>query len=215
MSFASFLRSLFENGRASAPPFGPLSASDLSEGDRVLSEFEAIQRLDLPGEPPVFDAIAGRWAAISFFRACQFVVYRDLPTEELARELSNPCPRRRSPAVDYSVDLVIRFLPDLLTLARSAAEKDPLVDHLRAWAKQWPLSSVGVAGLESLDCSSFIDHPALLALYTDRILARGDANRLSEQRVRQAIEQAVGMYHTLAGSLASLLTHPTTEESPP
>ncbi len=201
MSLASFLRSLFEDGRVRVPTLAPLSEDELTEGDRELGNFESLYRLELPGEPPALDLVAARWAAVVFHRACQFTVHRDLSPIDLERELGRPCPCPRSPGVDYSVDLVFRFLPDLLNLARSAAESDPLVGCLRQWARLWPLSSVGVPGLGSLDGASFLGHPALRALYVDRILARGDAGRLGDERVRQAVDAAVGLHRELAGKL--------------
>jgi hypothetical protein len=201
MPLASFLRSLFEDGRVRVPSLEPLADSGLTAADQELSNFEALYRLELPSEPPALDLVAGRWAAICFYRACQFTVHRDLPAELIQSEPGRSCPARHSPRVDYSVDLVFRFLPDLLNFARSASENDPLVVSLREWARQWPLSSVGVPDLGPLDCSSFLEHPALLTLYVGRILARGDATRLREERVRQAVETAVGMHRQLAGKL--------------
>jgi hypothetical protein len=201
MSLASFLRSLFEDGRVHVPSLASISDAELITADAELTAFEAIYRLELPGQPPAFDLVATRWAAVAFYHACQFVVHRDLPAEALQPALGQPCSKPRSPSVDYSVDLVFRLLPDLLNLARSAAENDPLVAHLRQWAREWPLSSVGVPGLEKLDCSSFVDHPSLLALYVDRILARNDAGRLDDDRVRLAVVAAVGMHRELAGKL--------------
>ena len=201
MSLASFLRSLFEDGRVRVPALVPLPESDLAAAERELTNFERLHRLEMPGQPPALDLVAARWAAVVFFRACQFTVYRDLHVSEMGRELGQCCPHQRSPVVDYSVDVVYRFLPGLLTLARSASENDPLVGYLRGWARDWPLSSVGIADLGAFDVSSFVHHPALRALYVDRIIAAGDASRLSEERVRQAVESAVGLHRVLAGNL--------------
>ena len=44
----------------------------------------------------------------------------------------------------YAVDLVFRFLPDLLGFANSANREDPVCGAIRRWAIEWPLSSVGM-----------------------------------------------------------------------
>jgi hypothetical protein len=210
MSCVTFLRGLFEEGRVRVPSHGPLSASDVAESDRELASFDAHYRLEFPAPPPlVIDA--ARWAAVAFLRACQFAVHRDLPGDLVTQVLTQPCPGKRGSGVDYSVDLVFRFLPDLFLFVRSAAEKDPQVECLRTWGRQWPLSSVGMADLGNLDVSSFIEDPGLLTVYVDRVLSRGDASRLQDERVRRAVEAAVGMHRELAGKLASTLA--TREET--
>jgi len=208
MGLSAFLRSLFEDGRARLPAYAPLDDSELRAADAELLEFERLARLETPGDAPGLDPEAARWAAVTLFRACQFVVHRDVPAEIVGRELSLACPSRRWPAVDYSADLTLRFLPELFTFARSAAENDPLVSCLRDLARRWPLSSVGVPDLGPVDVASFLDHPALRMLYADRILARGDAARLDNPDVRQAVEAAVGAHRELAGKLAPLLPPP-------
>jgi hypothetical protein len=215
MSLSTFLRSLFDDGRVRLPTLVPLDDSAISQADAELLVFDRLARLELPGEAPVLDRNAARWAAILLFRACQFVVHRDVPAPVVVHELSLPCPSPRGPSVDYAADLTFRFLPDLFTFARSAAENDPLVAALRDLARQWPLSSVGIAGLGPLDVASFFDHPALRTLYIDRILARSDESRLDDPRVREAVETAVGAHRELAGKLAALLSPPLSLETPP
>jgi hypothetical protein len=208
MSFASFLSALFEDGRPRVPSYAPVDESEARAADRVLADFERLYRLEMPGTPPPFDPDAGRWSAMLFLRGCQLAVYRDLPPELIAGELAVPCPCRRGPLTDYSADLVFRFIPDLLTLARGASEKDPLVPRLRELAREWPLYSVGVADLGPVVIDSFADNPSLMALYADRVLAKGDAGRMNDPRLRQAVEAAVGMHRELAGKLAPLLETP-------
>jgi hypothetical protein len=155
-----------------------------------------------------------------FYRACQFAVFRDVPAEAVAGALSVPCPGAtavtavaQSPAVHYSVDVVFRFLPDLARFARSAADNDPLLEPLQRWARQWPLSSVGMAGVDGADVA-FVAHPALLALYVDRVIATRDRSRLADERVRQAVRAALGLHPQLAPDLAAALDASASTESP-
>ena len=204
MGYASFLSSLLETGRVRLAAPAELSEAELRAGDKVLADFEPVYRLELPGEPPALDAQAARWAGVMFFRACQCAVFRDVPAEAVAEALSIPCPVPLSPATHYSVDVIFRFLPDLMLFAHSAAEKDPLLDHLRLLARNWPLSSVGMTGVDVGDVSTLTTNPALLALYVDRIIARRDRTRLTDERVREGVRRALGLHPELAPDLAAL-----------
>jgi hypothetical protein len=62
-----------------------------------------------------------------------------------------------------------------------------------------------VAGLPAISIDGFADHPALVMLYVDRVIARRDVSRLLDRRVRQRIQQALGMYAELAPELAAAL----------
>jgi MoxR-vWA-beta-propeller ternary system domain bpX4 len=215
MSLAAFLSSLLETGRVTAPLPEDLSDEDAARADAVLASFEQTWRLEMPGDPPSLSAPAARWAAVLFFRACQFAVYRDLGPDLVERELAVACPVPPSPSSAYSVDLVFRLLPDLLRFAQSAAEKDPLVEHLRRLAREWPLSSVGVANLGPVDVSSFVEDPSLSTLYADRVLAARDATRLGGDRVKEALRRAVGLHPALAGEWRGTLEEFKVLESAP
>ena len=199
MSYTAFLTSLFDNGRVSIPFPAPLSAEVIRAGDEVISAFERDYRYDLPGDPPLLVSDAARWAAVRFFRACQFTVYRDVDAETLNAELSGNYEGALSPANHYSIDIIFRYLPDLAKVARGAAEQDPLLEHIGRWARQWPLSSVGMTNIEIESIDAIAGHPALLQLYVDRVIAHRDASRQTDERVRIAIETSLGMYPELAG----------------
>jgi hypothetical protein len=134
MTLGTFLAELFENGRPKVPPPDELAEEELREAERVLVEFERHYRREMPGTPPALVVPPARWAAVEWFRVCQFLVFRDVDAELATRVLAIPCPAPRSPSTDYSVDLTFRFLPDVLKLARAAAAGDPLVVELMARA---------------------------------------------------------------------------------
>ena len=157
-----------------------------------------------------------------FERACRFLVYRDVDADAMEREFSAAIPGvsgtpgvssspgsastpdGANPAVHYSVDLTFRFLPDLVKLARIASEQDPLVERLMAWARHWPLSSVGIgANVGPVEIGPIVNHPCLLALYVDRVIARRDLTRLDDARVRDGVRQALGLYSELAPVVAA------------
>jgi len=101
------------------------------------------------------------------------------------------------------VDLTFRYLPDLAKLARSASERDPLLAHIVRWAVDWPLSSVGMVGIGPVQIDNLAKDRCLLKLYVDRVIARGDKSRLCDPRVREAAQQAIGLFPELAANMAS------------
>ncbi len=185
----------------------PLEADEFRAAESTLAALEDVYRLDLPGEAPRLEPVAARWAAVSLFQACQFVVFRNADEEMIASALGAsadfqtveadegkiPASRLAEAASQhYSVDLTFRFLPDLMRLARSDAENDPLLAYIRQWAGAWPLSSVGIPDVRPSSIEPIVAHPCLLSMYCDRILARNDRTRLSDPRIDAVVQTAVG-----------------------
>jgi hypothetical protein len=203
MSALLFVDALLENGRVrvSASRAAP---ADLGAAVAAL-DHEVRPELAFDG-PPALDVPVAAWALTILYRGCQSLVYRDIDADAVRDALSHPCPAAEpSPSVCYSADLAFRYLPDLLSLARGVARDDPLVTGLTELARQWPLSSVGVKGLGPVDVSPFVEHPALLQLYVDRIIERGDRSRLTDVRIIEAVRAALGVHHDLAPAIAAVI----------
>lgn len=198
MSYCRFLAALFEDGRVTVPQLAPLTDEELMSGDRLIAHYEQMSRLNMPGDPPDHVSAASRWAAVRFFRAGQLTVFRNLGEAVVTEELGAALEERVTADVHYSVDLVFRFLPDLIRFASSAAENDPLVDYLRRWASEWPLSSVGVAGIDADNVSAFADNKSLIQLYADRIISTGDTTRLTDNTTRNVVRCSVGRFPDLS-----------------
>ncbi len=207
VTLSQFLERLFEEGRVVVSATEPVQADELRTAETTLSALEAVYRLDLPGEAPPLAPVAARWAAVSLFHACQFVAYRNTGEETIAAALGHSAgfqpletdtskmpvpPAAEAASLHYSVDLTFRFLPDLLRLARSDAEHDPLLGYIRQWANAWPLSSVGIPDATPGSIEPIVHHPCLLNMYCDRIIARNDRSRLGDPRVDAVVDQAVG-----------------------
>jgi hypothetical protein len=212
MGLASFLSELFEHGRVrideptpTATGLRPPAAEDRAAAEVILRERDATVRLDFPGDAPDFDPNLALWGAEQFYRACQFTVYRDVPAPVVVAILSAPCPTAPLAAQHYHLDLTFRFLPDLMRLARTAAENDPLCEQLKDWANRWPLSSVGMAGVEPDANEPAWEDAGLLRLYVDRVIAARDLSRINNPRVRRALRAALGFYDRLAPQLAEAL----------
>lgn len=204
-----FYAALITDGVLMLRSEAPASAEELDAATAYLVDHERTYRLSLAGSPPSPTESAVRWAAGAFYRASQFLVYRDLNEDALRRDLSAACPERANAAVCYSVDLVFRFLPELIRLARAASENDPLTQQLMTWAREWPLSSVGVKDVPDVRVDAFIDDPSLRTLYMDRIIATGDVSRLEDGRVREVARRALGAFPELAPKIAAALERET------
>jgi hypothetical protein len=219
MSLPALLADLLEHGRARVPrPTPAISPREIAESERTLREHEAVRRLDFPGVPPDLFLPAAVWAATAYYRACQLAVYRDLDAGAIDELLAASCPAGEPAARHWSVDLVFCFLPDLVRHAAAASQQDPLVTRLRGWAADWPLSSVGMAGISARHEDEITGHPGLLQLYVDRIIAKKDWSRLGHPAVREAIRGSIGA-HTdhwpaLASKLADDQQSPRTHDAP-
>src|SRR5262249_13871359 len=104
----------------------------------------------------------------------------------------------------YSVDLVFQYLPDLFQLAHGAAQDDPLLEILKHWSAQWPLSSVGIADIADPQIAPLLC-PELLPFYACRIIQRQDRSRLVHARVREEVRKQLGIHRQLAPDLRSAL----------
>jgi hypothetical protein len=202
MELPAFLTQLAENGVAVVTHDEEVSGS----AEAIVREWDAVQRRELAGIAPDLNVPAAEWAAVRLYRGCQALVCREMPPAEMQTMLRAPCPEPASIAVDYSVDLVFRFLHDLVTLARRVSRNDPLVDELLALGRDWPLSSVGIEDLGPVDPTRLHAHPGLWQLYIDRVFATTDVTRLQDDHVRASVNAALGAFPELAPAFASALS---------
>jgi|ERR1051326_146148 hypothetical protein len=202
-NLASFIEALANDGRVI------VSTEPLPPPDQIaLSRLEALNeraQSDLPGEAPDFLPEAALWAATLLYQICQFIVCRDIGEAQITAAFATECPVSRGPATDWSADLTLRHLPALFRLTRHLSNGDPLVQELKTLAAVWPLSSVGVPDLPQPNLDSFIDHPALVRLYADRIIAAGDTSRLGNSFIDELLRVNLGIHHNLALELAAKL----------
>ena len=200
MSVAPFLAQLFESGRVVVEP---RLAQESSEAlDAVLEPAEQIFRSTLAGNAPDFSLPVARWAAQRLYYGCHFLVCRDAEAGVMAACLSEPVPFSRSATTDYSADLTLQYLPDLVAMARGLAAGDPLVEQLLRLGRDWPLSSVGISDIGSVKVDTFFLHPTLRQLYLDRILAWRDLTRLEDPRVADAARETLGAFPELCEPVA-------------
>jgi len=201
----SFFQDLFDNGRVTVRSHEPPSEEDFSAAVTEVLQFERQYRLELPAIPPSVSVDAVRWSTSMFYRASQLLVFRDIDATQIDQDLSTACPIADTPSAHYSVDLTFRFIPDLLKQARHVSGDDPLLRWLTKWANAWPLSSVGIPDMESLNIDAIAEDQCLLKLYGDRIIEQNDLSRLSDDRVNNAVRAALGAYPDLAPEIAAAI----------
>lgn len=208
MSLAGFVESLLAGGKVKAPRAVDMAghlyqptAAELDDAAAVLVSFEAEYRDSLAGSPPRLNLPGLMWGALMSFQACAFLIQRDVDEKVMRTALEEACPEPASPAVCYSVDLTMRFLPDFVRLAKAMSPTDPLVVMLKELASEWPLSSVGIADLSPCDPEPFLSDRCLRMLYVDRIIAAKDRSRVGHPIVRDAVQSAVGIHPELGFEL--------------
>jgi hypothetical protein len=205
---AQFIRSLVTDGRAivSAQPLDLANVTALP----LLQAVDEGARTEAGIEAPAFSESAALWGAQMLYQLCQFIVCRNIGEPYIEAACAIPCPAPRGPETDWSVDLMFRHLPKVFQLARHLSNGDPLLQHLKRFGREWPLSSVGMPDLNDLQLDSFIGHPGLARIYADRIVDLNDTARLGDPRVEVLLRADLGIHHHLSAGLAAKLFNVTT-----
>ncbi len=192
-----FLQALFQSGDVDVSrSLGDHSREDFSA--EILS-FDQVSRLNLAGAAPVLDPQTAAWAARMLYQICQLVALRNLAAAEAEKVLRIRCPSERSASVDYSADLFLRYLPNVHAIAKRAAGDDPLVALIEQFAAEWPLSSIGIDGIEPGPVDSFVQDFSLRQLYVDRIIAHNafhlgkDSRIVAQIRLSRASNPELGI----------------------
>jgi len=226
MFYPKFLEQLLETGTVSIETPDRPSDQEVKQGVEILEQFDHGWRLEWAATAPNFAPASASWASESLYRACQLLVFRDLPVEP---PLVAVCPDSNDQARQhYNVDLTFRFLPQLWRFNQREAENDPLTEIIRGWCFRWPLSSVGAVNLTGADMflagsesdptdqsvpdspfpiHEFWSHPSLAQGYVDRIIEHKDRSRcgLDAPEVAERILAVAGDHLELFQSIQSNL----------
>lgn len=140
-----FLHELFSSGELVVPLVEP--QVDPSEILDAVKKQERMWRCELPGDPPEFLPEVAFSATQILMAVCRAVVYREIGVEQTEQVIQRVCLSEDNTASQqYSMDVVLRFLPQVANRARRISEADTLLDLLGGIGLQWPLSSVGMKG---------------------------------------------------------------------
>jgi len=190
--YLNFLRQLFHDGQLEINALHDPSPAEVEEGLRFAEMFEQEYRQQLAGTPPAFSPEPFSWAALNFYRASQFILFRDVNAETVNAVLNQFNKPIVNHSTIYSIDLVFRFLPDLHSFARREGNDDPVEVNIKQWLADWPLSNSGTP------TEAFSDHPTLCRLHVDRWIAkfggRLEIEEISDDNVRQTILADMGLF---------------------
>lgn len=200
---ALFLQAITNEGRAAVSA----ELSNVSDADAlpILEKLDTYAREELALELPARSPNVALWAARLCYQLSRFIVCRDIPAEQIAATCNIACPEPRNPETDWSADLTLRHLPSLFQLARHLSNGDPLVQQMTKIAADWPLSSVGIPGLEKLQINSFVGHDGLRRLYGDRVLTAADISRLGDARLDDVLRADLGIHRDLVPVISTKL----------
>lgn len=197
MTLAKFLESLFSDGHVRVPAPAEIATGEAEAALSVLTESEAVRRLELPADVPKFDPESAMWAAELVYRGAQFLVYRDVDPEFVKAAFSVPVPDAESPQTHYSVDLCFQYLGDLFRLAKHASSDDPLNDEILRTLQNWPLSAVGVVDCDAATWHRAFEHTGLRRMYVDRVIAKSAQKAMAEPRIQADVVAAAGAFPAL------------------
>ena len=199
-----FLHSLFSSGELKIPQ--PESAFDERQALDTVTQFERTWRCELPGNPPEFVAESAVKAAQILMAICQAVVHREISLEQTEQTIHEAClSDGDTPSLHYSVDLVLRYLPQVDERARRISESDALLELLRTLGRRWPMSSVGMKGCVLDELPTALQHPSLWRMYVDRIISTKDLSRVSIPSVRDAVAATIGPFPHLAPEFSTAI----------
>jgi hypothetical protein len=192
MLLTTFLHDLLTTGAVTlAGPLGSFEPADLHAAEIALGAYHAEDALETPNAAPAFDAPAALWAAQFLYHTVQLALLRELDEAVIGQCLTDFA-GEITPEVLYSADLTLRYLPDLLRLAKGLAPGDALVSRLLAVARQWPFSFVGTA-LDATEAeAAVLAHPALRQAYLDRIIRMKDRARAGQPHLAPLVQAALG-----------------------
>jgi hypothetical protein len=197
MQFTSFIQDLLEKGQVTvARQLNPFSEEDLQEAGVVLRKYYTDDALEMPYTAPGFSAEAAIWGATYLYRASQFIMLRDVGEQEVHAHLSD-FSGVISPEAIYSADLTLRYLPELLYLAKGLAPDDILVKCIKHRLVQWPFSSVGTEVAREVNHQPILAHPSLKYAYIDRIIQQKDIKRATDEAIAEAIREALGAHSSV------------------
>ncbi len=161
--------------------------------DFLAIEYEN-ECLGYPGVPPAFDTNAALWSAQTVYKAAQLLLYRKDKEADLPLLLP-PFTEPITPGAMLSADLCLRFLPDVLQMAKNIDADDLLVTLLTTFLQQWHYSAIGYKlHVAEDDFDIIINNFCLRQLYIDRVIARKDQQAALQPVLAPFVKAALGHY---------------------
>ena len=187
---------------------------DFSEEDEnVQKELALLYRLSLehcPNNVPSFSLNGAFWGAKTLYQLTQFLLIRDANEQEVEQGLTL-WNGEITDDVIFSVDLLLRYLPQIHYLAKDLSPDDILVKKIEQFSHQFPMSSIGIElnGEENLD--RILDHSTFRVMYVDRVIATKAKDRLNKEKVRDLVQGTIGKRKSIWSEFETLMLSYTDE----
>lgn len=172
----------------------PFTAQEDEQVLAFLRDEYATESLTYPYTAPEFDEEAALWAAKVLYSSAQLLLYRTEAPENL-RNTIQPYHGQVTEQSMISADLMLRFLPDLLTELKAIDEEDLLVGLLEGILEKWPYSALAYAFEEKTpEYQLLVGDPCLKQLAVNRIVAYRKTEALEQPELKAMLKANMGLY---------------------
>lgn len=152
------------------------------------------ETLTFPYEDPAFHYKSAVWAAEIVYQTAQLILYR----KKEVGELENLLPKENfvpTAATILSVDLSLRFLPDMIQQLKLIDHDDALIPLLELIIKKWHYSAINYSWEnEEVVKLSFTDNPCVQQLYLDRVVRFKNSNLAKNSKINSLLKSNFGMF---------------------
>ena len=124
----------------------------------------------------------------------RLLLYRETAIEEVETLLR---PYTDPPAISniLSVDICLRFLPDILNKIKAIDPEDEIIPILESFLIQWHYSAVNYSIEETkLDFNAVVSNDCIRQLYADRIIDHKAFRRARQAAIRPYVVGSLGDY---------------------
>lgn len=194
MELSNFIHQLLTTGTVSVPAaIGTISEADKFATIQLLEQYYQEDIQEMPGTAPAYNPQAAYWGAKYFFRAVQLAVLRD-EGEAVINEKLVAFTETVDAAAMYSADLILRYLPSLLQLAKGLSPADILVKKLELTAAAWPFSAAGIETRVLSNEAVIFSDPSLRITYLDRLITSKDIKKIKGTEMQEQLISATGLH---------------------
>jgi hypothetical protein len=141
---------------------------------------------------PPYNSEAALWAAKTIYIASQLIMYRENKGEEIEILLPDFIGEQNASSL-FSVDLCLRFLPDMITQLRLIDSEDMLIDLLELKLYTWHYSGVTYPlNIEKLSFETVVSDPCLHQAYANRIMKHKKLKLATQESFKNLILANLG-----------------------
>jgi len=146
---------------------------DDAESEEVVSFLEQQYKaevLSYPYTEPAFDNVSALWAAKTVYVAAQLMLYREHKPDDL-QSLLHVFEGEITAGAILSVDLCLRFLPDIIFNLKAIDSQDALIELLEGILTKWHYSGIAyMTEIEEPEMEAVVSDPCMHQLYVNRII---------------------------------------------